>query len=673
MSPPGHLAEPFTDRSVCNSLHATSGPTQRERTRTRESHCWRATPPDAGSAPPTRATPLLDARPARRSPGSRRPGSTSARWSTHARDVGGPAIRALTFHERAGLLKALAKHLWPRTRTSSTRSRSRTGATQRDSQVDIDGGFGTLFSYASKGTPRAAQRHRRPRRRGSSSSASGGTFVGQHVYTSRPGVAVQINAFNFPVWGMLEKLAPAFLAGLPSDREAGRARRRTSPSSSSAGSSSPGILPEGSLQLLCRQRRQACSTSSAVQDSVAFTGSAHTAGHAAQPPHGAARRRHARRRGRLAQLLDPRPRRHRRRPGVRPLRQGRRHRDDGQGRPEVHRHPPRDRARRRSPTTSSRRSPPGSRRSPSATPRDADVRMGALASLDQREEVAQGDPGRCAASAEIVYGDPDHVDVVDADAERGRLPVAGAAARPAPAPSSRTTSSRSARSAPCITYDSVDEAVELAARGKGSLVGSLVTHDPDVARTVVLGLAPWHGRILVLDRDDAAGVHRPRLAAADARARRPRPGRRRRGARRHPRRPAPHAAHRGPGLARHAHRDHRPLDDRLAAQRRRRAPVPQEPRRAADRRHHRLGAAHGHPRRTSTTSPSSPATRSTPTPTPRRPPPTRCSAASSPTATSSCRWPPACSSTPTRARCWPTSASTTCGSSPRSRPTTRSR
>ena len=79
--------------------------------------------------------------------------------------------------------------------------------------VDIDGGIGTLFSFASKGTPRAAQRHGLPRRRGSSSSAADGTFVGQHVYTSRPGVAVQINAFNFPVWGMLEKLAPAFLAG----------------------------------------------------------------------------------------------------------------------------------------------------------------------------------------------------------------------------------------------------------------------------------------------------------------------------------------------------------------------------------------------------------------------------------------------------------------------------
>jgi oxepin-CoA hydrolase/3-oxo-5,6-dehydrosuberyl-CoA semialdehyde dehydrogenase len=131
----------------------------------------------------------------------------------YARGVAGPAIRALTFHERAGLLKALAKHL-SGVKDELYALSFRTGATQRASMVDIDGGIGTLFSYASKGTRELPNdtividgAHER--------LGKNGTFVGLHIYTSRPGVAVQINAFNFPVWGMLEKLAPTFLAGLP--------------------------------------------------------------------------------------------------------------------------------------------------------------------------------------------------------------------------------------------------------------------------------------------------------------------------------------------------------------------------------------------------------------------------------------------------------------------------
>ena len=131
----------------------------------------------------------------------------------HARDVGGPALRALTFHERAGLLKALAKHLGEHKDEFYALS-LRTGATQRDSMVDIDGGIGTVFAYASKGT-RELPNDTVVLDGATEPLGRGGTFLGQHIYTSRTGVAVQINAFNFPVWGMLEKLAPAFLAGLP--------------------------------------------------------------------------------------------------------------------------------------------------------------------------------------------------------------------------------------------------------------------------------------------------------------------------------------------------------------------------------------------------------------------------------------------------------------------------
>ena len=245
--------------------------------------------------------------------------------------------------------------------------------------------------------------------------------------------------------------------------------------------------------------------------------------------------------------------------------------------------------------------------------------MGALASLDQREEVRKAVKA-LRGSAEIVFGDPDHVDVVDADAERGAfmspvlLRAAAGRGRAARRRGVRPGQHRAAPTTPSTRRST------LAARGKGSLVGSVVTHDPDVARDVVLGAR-------ALARPDPGarprrrrGVHRPRLAAADAGARRPRPRRRRRGARRHPRRAAPHAAHRGPGLARHAHRDHRPLDDRLAA----RATTDVHPFRKSlaelrDRRHDRRRAARRSRWTTSSTSPSSPATRSTRTPT-RRPP-----------------------------------------------------
>jgi oxepin-CoA hydrolase/3-oxo-5,6-dehydrosuberyl-CoA semialdehyde dehydrogenase len=127
--------------------------------------------------------------------------------------------------------------------------------------------------------------------------------------------------------------------------------------------------------------------------------------------------------------------------------------------------------------------------------------MGALASLDQRDEVRKAIQS-LRASADLVYGDPDHVALVDADAERGAFlsPVllrahAGAVEPHDVEPFGPVST--------VISYDTLDEAVALAARGRGSLVGSIVTHDPDVARTLTLGLAPWHGRLLVLDRDDA--------------------------------------------------------------------------------------------------------------------------------------------------------------------------
>ena len=166
----------------------------------------------------------------------------------HARTVGSPALRAMTFHERAAMLKALAKHLSELKEEFYALS-YRTGATKSDSQIDIDGGIGTMFAFAGKGSRELPNAHVYVD--GDVEGLSkGGSFVGQHIYVSREGAAVHINAFNFPVWGMLEKLAPTLLAGMPAIVKPATATayltqlavRRIIEST---------ILPEGALQLVC--------------------------------------------------------------------------------------------------------------------------------------------------------------------------------------------------------------------------------------------------------------------------------------------------------------------------------------------------------------------------------------------------------------------------------------
>ena len=414
----------------------------------------------------------------------------------HARDVGGPAIRGLTFHERAGLLKSVAKHL-TEVKDELYALSYRTGATRRDSMVDIDGGIGTVFSIASKGT-RELPNDTVYLDGGIERLGREGTFLGQHIYTSRPGVAVQINAFNFPVWGMLEKLAPAFLAGLPTI---------VKPASQTAYLTELAVrrileadlLPEGALQLLCGSPAGLLEELRA-QDSVAFTGSAHTGAHLRQHPsvlHGGVQL------GVEADslncsVLGP---------------------DVTTGDPEfdlfVKGVVTEMTVKAGQKCTAIRRVivPSGivgevsdaiAARLAKVTvgnPADESVRMGALASLGQRDEVRKAVQA-LRGSAELVYGDPDRVDVVDGDPERGAFmsPLLLRAAEGAGEPHDVEPFGPVST---VLTYDSLDQAVALAARGSGSLVGSVVTHDPDVARTVVLGLAPWHGRILVLDRDDA--------------------------------------------------------------------------------------------------------------------------------------------------------------------------
>lgn len=416
--------------------------------------------------------------------------------TSYAREVGGPALRALTFHERAALLKQLAKHLMEH-KAELYELSTRTGATTRDSAVDIDGGFGTLFSYAGKGA-RELPNDTVVLDGGLERLGRGGTFVGQHVYTSRPGVAVQINAFNFPVWGMLEKLAPAFLAGVPSIvKPASQTAYLTEAAVRMIVDS--GILPEGSLQLLSGSA-SGLLDELGVQDSVAFTGSAHTAGILRTHPnvlHGGVTLQ-VEADSLNCSVLGP---------------------DVAVDDPEfdlfVKGVVTEMTVKAGQKCTAIRRAiVPSSladavvdavaarlARITVGNPAHDDVRMGALASLEQRDEVRKA-VETLRASADLVVGDPDRVDLVDADATRGAF-LAPMLLRARPGAVEPHDVEPFGPVSTVLTYASLDEAVALAARGRGSLAASVVTHDPAVARSVVLGLAPWHGRVLVLDRDDA--------------------------------------------------------------------------------------------------------------------------------------------------------------------------
>ncbi len=415
----------------------------------------------------------------------------------YARSVGGPALRELTFHQRASQLKALGKLLMAGKDEFYTLSTA-TGATARDSAVDVDGGFGTLLSYASKGTRElpndTVYLDGDPEQIGRR-----GTFLGQHIYTSRRGVAVQINAFNFPVWGMLEKLAPAFLAGLPSV---------VKPASQTAYLTElvfrriieSGLLPEGSVQLLAGSA-QGILDHLGGQDMVGFTGSADTAAKLRAHPNVVHAGVHfnAEADSLNCSILGP---------------------DATPDTPEFELYikqlvvemtskagqkctairralVPRELTDAVVEATRDRLA-----KVVVGDPDTEGVTMGALASLEQREEVLRALKA-LSASATLVSGDPDNFAVTGADATRGAFlpPILlrcddGAATAPHDVEAFGPVST-------LLPYDSLDDAVTLAARGQGSLVGSLVTHDPAVARQIVLGIAPHHGRILVLDRDDA--------------------------------------------------------------------------------------------------------------------------------------------------------------------------
>lgn len=416
----------------------------------------------------------------------------------YARRVGGPALGSVGFAQRAAILKDLGKQLSGKTEEFHALS-TRTGATKRDSRVDVDGGVGVLFVYASKGTRELPQTGPLLDGEIETIGKSGGFGV-QHVYTPLTGVAVQINAFNFPVWGMLEKFAPAFLAGVPSVvKPAAQTCYLTELVVRAIVDT--GLLPEGALQLVCGPPGDLVDHLTG-QDLLSVTGSTATATALRTHPVVAANavRFNAEADSLNCSVLGP---------------------DAAPGSPEfdlyVEQLVTEMTVKAGQKCTAIRRALvprpllEGVTDAVSArlaevrvgNPARDDVDMGALVSLEQRDEVRKA-VSALRQDCELIHGHTDTVEVVDADPRQGAFLsplllrcVDTEARTPHEVEAFGPVST-------ILPYDSAGDAVELAARGAGSLVGSIVSHDTDFVREVAAGVLPWHGRLLILNRDDAA-------------------------------------------------------------------------------------------------------------------------------------------------------------------------
>jgi oxepin-CoA hydrolase/3-oxo-5,6-dehydrosuberyl-CoA semialdehyde dehydrogenase len=416
----------------------------------------------------------------------------------YARGVGGPALRAMTFHQRAGMLKALAKRLAELKEEFYTVSYC-TGATRSDSWIDIDGGLGTVFAFAAKGMRELPNDH--VILDGAAEGLSkGGSFVGQHLFVSREGAAVHINAFNFPVWGMLEKLAPALLAGVPAIvKPATVTAYLTECVVRRIGES--GLLPAGALQLVCGSLGDLFEHLT-CQDIVSFTGSAATAQRLRTHPAviRCAVPFIAETDSLNSSILAP---------------------DAIAGTPEFELYVEEV---VREMTVKAGQKCTAIRKAlvPAAVvdevvdalrtalgrvvvgdPRIEAVRMGPLVSLEQRTEILAR-LAELRGEAELVAGDLSRFEILGADRERGAFVPPLLLRCPEPH-AARAVHEVEAFGpvATVVPYRDPADAIAIARRGAGSLVASVFSADEEAARTFVLGLAPFHGRVLVVNRDCA--------------------------------------------------------------------------------------------------------------------------------------------------------------------------
>lgn len=415
----------------------------------------------------------------------------------YGRKVGNKNLRKMTFQERGRMLKALALYLMDRKENYYEVS-YKTGATRIDSWIDIEGGIGNLFANASlrrkfpdlpyytEGDPVGLSK--------------GGTFMGHHILVPKEGVAVHINAFNFPVWGMLEKCAVNWLAGMPAIvKPATLTSFVTEVVVKDIVAS--GILPDGALQLICGSARTMLDHVN-YQDVVTFTGSASTGIMLKSNPNII---REAVPFNMEADSLNS-------------IILGK---DAAPCTPEFDLFV---KEVRKEMTVKCGQKCTAVRRiivpedymedvqiaiSKSLTglaigdPRTEGVRMGALAGQEQVKEV-KDQLGELLSFSQLVYGDLESFEVTHGNKEKGAYmaPILLRNDRPFEQMGTHEIEAFGPVST-IMPYQDMDEAIELAKKGKGSLCSSIVTFDDKIAREYVVSAATHHGRILVLNRESA--------------------------------------------------------------------------------------------------------------------------------------------------------------------------
>jgi oxepin-CoA hydrolase/3-oxo-5,6-dehydrosuberyl-CoA semialdehyde dehydrogenase len=417
---------------------------------------------------------------------------------TYARKTGVPALMALDFQQRAQRLKALAAYLMERKEELYAVSHL-TGATRPDSWVDIEGGIGTLYAYASMGSrelPSSNVLHEGP----ALALGKRGGFAGTHILVPRGGLAVHINAFNFPIWGLLEKFAPSFLAAMPCIGKPATATSYLTEAVVRMMHES-GLLPHGALQLVIGSTGDLLDRLTGF-DAVTFTGSADTAAklrantnliRESVPFTAEADSLNC---AILASDVTP---------------------DDPEfdlfikevAREMTGKSGQKCTAIRRIIVPEHQVEAVGQKLKERlakvvvGNPKHESVRMGALASMDQHRDVTER-LQLLAHGNEILFGTEHGFAPVGAGASNGayfsptlvlcRDAMVNDAVHDVEAFGPVST---------LMTYRDIDEALALAARGKGSLVSTLVTKDPAIAARVVPAAAAQHGRVHILDREAA--------------------------------------------------------------------------------------------------------------------------------------------------------------------------
>ncbi len=415
----------------------------------------------------------------------------------YAREKGNRALRKMTFQERGRMLRALALHLMDHKEKFYTIS-YQSGATKIDSWIDIEGGIGNLFSNASlrrklpdepfclDGDPIVLSK--------------GNTFMGHHILVPKEGVAIHINAYNFPVWGMLEKIAVNLLAGIPAVVKPATVTSYLTEAVVREIISSK-ILPEGALQLICGSAGNILNFVNS-QDVVTFTGSATT---------GLKLKSH------LTILSEAVPFNMEADslncivlgPDVTPdkpewdifVREVKKEIivKAGQKCTAIRRiFVPENKVEEMSRAIANELD-----KTVVGNPLNEKVRMGSLAGQGQRNEV-RSQVQKLLASSQIIYGSLDSVAVLDADATEGAFlsPMLLLNENPFTTEASHNVEAFGPVST-IMPYKTIDDAIELSKKGKGSLCTTIVTADAAVAKAYVLAAATHHGRILVLNEECA--------------------------------------------------------------------------------------------------------------------------------------------------------------------------